>query len=78
MKTLSSYNELSNVDLQSTNNNNLSQHEGKPCSVMREDYLTLADGTNRLSRNVSTKLPFYTASNPTRAQISSRFLTVRL
>ena len=34
------------------------------------DFLTLEDRTGRLSRNVGTKLPFYTVQNPRRAQIS--------
>jgi len=32
--------------------------------------LTLESGAKRLSRNVSTKLPFYAAQNPKRVQIS--------
>jgi len=44
---------------------------------MREGYLTLEDGTDRLSRNVGTKLPFCVASNSTRTLISSHILTIR-
>jgi len=35
------------------------------------DYLTLEDGTDRLSRNVCRELLFYPALNPKRAEISS-------
>ena len=34
------------------------------------DCLALADGIDRLSQNVGMELPFYTALNPRRAQIS--------
>jgi hypothetical protein len=35
------------------------------------DFLTLEDGTDRLSRNVGTELPLNAALYPRRAQISS-------
>jgi len=31
---------------------------------VQQNRLTLEDGTDRLSRNVGTKLPFYPMSNP--------------
>jgi hypothetical protein len=34
------------------------------------DYLTLEDGTDRLSRNMRAELPSYVAKNPKRAQTS--------
>jgi hypothetical protein len=34
-------------------------------------YLTLEDGTNKLSQNINKELPLYTASFPRRVQISS-------
>jgi len=33
-------------------------------------FLTLEDGTDRLSRNVGTELPIYAAEYPRRAHIS--------
>jgi len=33
------------------------------------EFLTLQDGTGRLSQNVGTELPIYDASNPRRGQI---------
>jgi hypothetical protein len=39
-------------------------------SFRRDVIATLEDGTNTLSRNVGTKLPFYAASNSKKAQIT--------
>jgi hypothetical protein len=36
------------------------------------DFLTLEDGTNRLSRNIGTELPLYAAQYPRRAQMTLR------
>lgn len=37
---------------------------------LKEDYLTLEDGANKLSQNLDKKLPLCAAWNPQRAQIS--------
>jgi hypothetical protein len=48
---------------------NLVEQEGDT-SNMKLDCLAPADRTNKLSRNVSTELPFYATLNPKRGQIS--------
>jgi hypothetical protein len=40
------------------------------------NYLTVEDGTDRLSRNVGKKLPFCFAQNPKRAQIQTAALVL--